>query len=197
MQVPISVKKAQLKIPGTAPRAKWTFMVFMAGDNNLDAAAVRDIAEMAQGGSTPDVHIIAELDRAGHNPTQRFYITKGGGIKKDVVATLPETNTGDPAVLSDFLSWGIQNYPAEHYFLVLWNHGNGWWEDERKKKGIAFDDSQGDYLNNAELISVLETFRLATGKKLDIFGHGCLSDDHAGNGPRTQKRCSVHGRLRD
>ncbi len=174
MQVPISVKKAQTKIPGMA-RAKWTFMVFMAGDNNLDAAAVRDIAEMAQAGSTPDVQIIAELDRAGHNPTQRFYITKGGGIKKDVVATLPETNTGDPAVLADFLNWGIQNYPAEHYFLVLWNHGNGWWEDERKKKGIAFDDSQGDYLNNAELVSVLETFRLATGKKLDILGmDACL-----------------------
>lgn len=174
MQVPISVKKAQTRIPATA-KAKWTFMVFMAGDNNLDAAAVRDIAEMAQAGSTPDVHIIAELDRAGHNPTQRFYITKGGGIKKDVVVTLPETNTGDPAVLSNFLSWGIQNYPAEHYFLVLWNHGNGWWEDERKKKGIAFDDSQGDYLNNAELISVLEAFRMETGKKLDILGmDACL-----------------------
>lgn len=156
-------------------KAKWTFMVFMAGDNNLDAAALRDLTEMAQAGSTPEVNIIAQLDRAGDNPTQRFYITKGGGYKKDVIATIPETNTGDPAVLTDFLNWGIQNYPAEHYFLILWNHGNGWWEDERKKKGIAFDDSQGDYLNNAELTSVLDAFRLQTGKKLDILGmDACL-----------------------
>ena len=28
-------------------QAKWTFMVYMAGDNNLDGAALRDIAEMA------------------------------------------------------------------------------------------------------------------------------------------------------
>lgn len=156
-------------------KAKWTFMIFMAGDNSLDAASLRDIAEMAQAGSTPEVNIIAQLDRAGNNPTQRFKITKGGGYKKDVIATIPETNTGDPAVLSDFLRWAIQNYPAEHYFLVLWNHGSGWWEDERKKRGIAYDDSQGDYLNNVELVSVLDAFRLETGNKLDILGmDACL-----------------------
>ena len=31
-----------------ASQAKWTFMVYMAGDNNLDGAALRDIAEMAR-----------------------------------------------------------------------------------------------------------------------------------------------------
>ena len=37
-----------------------------------------------------------------------------------------ETNTGDPTVLESFAHWGIANYPAEHYMLVLWNHGAGW-----------------------------------------------------------------------
>jgi hypothetical protein len=37
---------------GTTGQAKWTFMVYMAGDNNLDGAALRDIAEMARAGST-------------------------------------------------------------------------------------------------------------------------------------------------
>jgi len=35
-----------------AAQAKWTFLVYMAGDNNLDGAALRDIAEMAKAGST-------------------------------------------------------------------------------------------------------------------------------------------------
>lgn len=39
-------------------KAKWTFMVFMAGDNNLDGAALRDITEMAQAGSAP-FHILS------------------------------------------------------------------------------------------------------------------------------------------
>ena len=156
-------------------KAKWTFMVFMAGDNNLDGAALRDITEMAQAGSTAEVNIIAQLDRAGATPTRRFKITKGGGYKKDVIAELGETNTGDPAVLADFLKWAVKDYPAEHYFLVLWNHGSGWWEDERKKKGIAYDDTDNDYLNNVELTSVLETFMQATGEKVDILGmDACL-----------------------
>ncbi len=33
---------------------------------------------------------------------------------------------GDPAILTAFVSWVIENYPAEHYALDLWNHGSGW-----------------------------------------------------------------------
>ena len=40
---------------GDSGKAKWTVMVYMAGDNNLDGAALRDIAEMARVGSTKDV----------------------------------------------------------------------------------------------------------------------------------------------
>jgi len=43
-------------------KAKWTVMVYMAGDNNLDGAALRDIAEMARVGSTKDVNILVQLD---------------------------------------------------------------------------------------------------------------------------------------
>ncbi|MDA8126756.1 MAG: hypothetical protein M0009_16410 [Deltaproteobacteria bacterium] len=35
----------------TTGHAKWTFMVYMAGDSNLDGAALRDIAEMAKAGA--------------------------------------------------------------------------------------------------------------------------------------------------
>ena len=115
-------------IPGAAAKAKWTFMVFMAADNNLDAASVKDLAEMSKAGSTPEVNILVQLDRAGNNPTNRYRITKGS-YKSDVVCTLPETNTGDPSVLTDFLNWAFQSYPAERYFLILWNHGSGWWEE--------------------------------------------------------------------
>jgi hypothetical protein len=46
------MKKARSNAGG---QAKWTFMVYMAGDNNLDGAALRDIDEMARAGSTKDV----------------------------------------------------------------------------------------------------------------------------------------------
>ncbi len=43
---------------------------------------------------------------------------------------MPEVNTGDPAALLDFIVWATAAYPAEHYALILWNHGAGWKDDD-------------------------------------------------------------------
>jgi hypothetical protein len=44
---------------------------------------------------------------------------------------------GDPKVLQDFVTWGVTNYPADHYLLVLWNHGAGW-DDADLYQGDVF-----------------------------------------------------------
>ena len=119
-----------------AGKAKWTVMVYMAGDNNLDGAALRDIEEMARVGSTKDVNVLVQLDRLEDKKTRRFQITKGGGYDRDCVETFDETNTGDPKVLEDFLTWSAERYPAERYFLILWNHGSGWWEEARSRAAV-------------------------------------------------------------
>ena len=62
-------------------KAKWTVMVYMAGDNNLDSAALRDISEMAKVGSSRKVNILVQLDRRKDLLTRRFYITQGGTRK--------------------------------------------------------------------------------------------------------------------
>ncbi|MBA4373970.1 MAG: peptidase C11 [Thermodesulfovibrio sp.] len=106
---------------------KWTVMVYLAGDNNLDSAGVADLAEMKQVGSNNDLAIVAQFDRLGtKRRTKRYFLRKGRTLAADVVADLGETNTGDPAVLRDFLLWAAQTYPAEHYMAVIWNHGSGW-----------------------------------------------------------------------
>jgi len=120
--------KAKIQQSG---KAKWAFMVYMAGDNNLDGAALRDIAEMAKAGSTKDVNILVQLDRIEDQKTRRFRITRGGGFKKDCVETFRESNTGDPQILYSFCKWALDNYPADRYALILWNHGSGWWEDAK------------------------------------------------------------------
>lgn len=102
-------------------------MVYLAGDNNLDAAGVDDLLEMKTVGSTPDVNIVAQFDRQSSSlQTRRFYLRQGKDLDADAVAELGETNTGDPAVLIDFATWAITNYPAQRYLLIIWNHGSGW-----------------------------------------------------------------------
>ncbi|MFN8442505.1 MAG: clostripain-related cysteine peptidase [Caldilineaceae bacterium] len=111
----------------STPLAAWTVMVYLAGDNNLDAAGVDDLLEMKVVGSTPEVNVVAQFDRQSSVlQTRRFYLRQGGDLDADVVAELGETNTGDPAVLADFASWAITTYPAQRYMLVIWNHGSGW-----------------------------------------------------------------------
>lgn len=93
-------------------KAKWTFMVYMAGDNSLDGAALKDLAEMARAGFTNAVNVLVQLDRLKDHKTRRFRITKGGGYNKDCIETFGETDTGDPRVLCDFIKWGVKRYPA-------------------------------------------------------------------------------------
>jgi hypothetical protein len=119
-----------------AMKKAWTIMVYLAGDNDLDSAGAVDLGEMKQVGSGAGINIVAQFDRAGAKvQTKRYFLRKGTTLAKDAVATLGETNMGDPNVLQDFLSWGAKNYPAEHYMVVIWNHGAGW-DDENIYRSV-------------------------------------------------------------
>jgi len=105
-------------------KAKWTFMVYMAGDNTLSTAVDADLKEMRVVGSTPEVNIVAQADNAGNRGTRRYLIQKNG--VNETVIKMDETDSGSPAVLNDFILWAATAYPADHYGLILWSHGNGW-----------------------------------------------------------------------
>lgn len=128
---------------------KWTVLVYLAGDNNLDEDGARDLAEMAKVGSNKDINVVAQFDRAGTVGTQRLFITKGGGYPKDSIADLGETNTGDPKVLIDFLKWGISTYPAEKYMAVLWNHGSGWDEEDVYERAVKVSPEKEKFARRA------------------------------------------------
>ena len=105
-------------------QSEWTFMVFMAGDNNLSAAGDTDLVEMRRIGSSDKVNVVVEFDNAGDAGTRRIHIKRDG--VGETVETLGETDSGSPEVLSEFITWAAQNYPAKRYVLILWNHGGGW-----------------------------------------------------------------------
>jgi hypothetical protein len=94
----------------------------MAGDNNLESAGRDDLAEMKQVGSTPDVNVIVQFDTEA-NHTTRYRV---GKKKLTAVQEMPGVDCGDPRVLTDFLKWGMKQYPAQHYLVDVWNHGGGW-----------------------------------------------------------------------
>ena len=119
-----------------APQARWTIMVYMSGDNNLEDYIVKDIElELGLAGSDANVKIVALADRGPGYDTSRgdwrktklFFVTQG--IVADAahaVADWGERNFGDPQTLIDFVTWSKTNYPADHYALYFWGHGWNW-----------------------------------------------------------------------
>lgn len=124
-----------------AANAKWTFMVYMAGDNNLSSAGDTDLKEMRAVGSSEDVNIVAQFDNAGNQGTNRYRIKRDG--MGEEVETLGETDSGDPKVLTDFVDCAAGKYPADRYALILWNHGGGWEPSEIDK--IARESKTRNY----------------------------------------------------
>ena len=109
---------------------KWTIMIYLAGDNNLESYGLKDLSEMSRIGSTTDVAIVAQLDRMADRITRRYFIASNMTVEANCVAELAEVNTGDPTALLEFITWVTQTYPAQKYALVLWNHGSGWKDED-------------------------------------------------------------------
>ena len=67
--------------------ASWTFIVYVAGDNDLEPFVINDLMEMQAVGSTDQVSIVVQVDRAeGYEEvqgnwidTRRYYVTPAGG----------------------------------------------------------------------------------------------------------------------
>jgi Clostripain family len=122
-----------------AAPANWTVLAYLAGDNDLEGALLGDLKEMERVGSRPgEVEVVAQVDRArGHTAadgnwkgTRRYYVTRSEAPKRigsTLLAELGETNTGDPRVVQDFLTFGARRYPAQATMLILSNHGSGFY----------------------------------------------------------------------
>jgi hypothetical protein len=113
----------------------WTVLVYLAGDNgrflsSLEGEGVADLSEMKDVGSDDGVDIVAQFDAMSERTCRRYHISRGGTLAGDLVHDLGDTNSGDPQVLLDFVTWGVRSFPAERYLLVLWNHGSGWKDDD-------------------------------------------------------------------
>ena len=75
-----------------APNARWTVMVYMSGDNDLEKWMVHDIdREMAVAGSNADVQVVALADRGsqpsaadgGWSGARLFHVTQGMAATAD------------------------------------------------------------------------------------------------------------------
>ncbi len=114
-------------------RDQVTVMVYMNG-SNLETdygSATADISEMVEADLNDKVNVIIQtmgtmkwqdFDIASDH-TQRYLIENHNLVLVD--DSLEQEDCTDPKTLSDFIIWSEENYPADRYILILWNHGGG------------------------------------------------------------------------
>lgn len=155
-------------------QAKWTVMVYISGDNNLEDYVVLDIEnELAPTGSSADVQVVALADRGPGYDTSRgdwqttklYHVTQGMvADAASAVADWGEKNMGDPQTLIDFVNWSKSNYPADHYVLYFWGHGWNWHPGY-----VMEDDTNADTLDYEEMKAALPSLGF-----IDVVGYdGC------------------------
>jgi hypothetical protein len=169
-----------LNVPAL-PSDDWTFMLYLDGDNPQEAAALDEFLEVASVGSTDDVNLLVQLDRiTGYDTrfddwtgTRRYRVTNGmQPTASNALVDLGEVNMGDGQTLVDFVTWGMENYRADNYAVILWDPENGAQEPGLGPVlDVAYDTtSAGDALDLPEIRDALDTLTSSGAKPVDLFG---------------------------
>lgn len=172
------------RTPGSAVTSGDTWLVMLyqdADDKILEQDIFFDLNEAERVGSSPQVQIVAQLDRyqAGFSgdgdwsDARRYYVTQDddlNSIGSEVVESLREVNMADGKTLVDFVAWAVQNYPADKYVLIMSDHGMGWpggWSDPTASDAgpdrLPLAQLAGDHLFLNEIDRSLEEARQQAG----------------------------------
>ncbi|MBI4882139.1 MAG: helix-hairpin-helix domain-containing protein, partial [Planctomycetes bacterium] len=84
--------------------------------------------------------------------TERYYVLKDDDmtlVQSVLKNNAGETDAGRPEHLTNFGRWAVEHYPADHYALVIWDHGAGW-------TGVSYDDNTRHGLDLPDVRTALE-----------------------------------------
>lgn len=134
--------------PGQYPAGEpgsWAIYWYLCG-SDLESGggfATSDLREMMEVDLPENVTVVVQTGGAAQwqnravdpDAIQRFVYSSDS--RMELVDTQPLSSMGSSETLADFLSFCLENYPAEHKAVIFWNHGGG------SASGVAFDELYG------------------------------------------------------
>ncbi len=133
---------------GGGNKAKWTIIGYFDGNNDLDTGELGaswvcdELQQLEKVGSTQDVEIVVLFSSLKTGGVAKIYHIEHyetelpDQISSAVLQDWGTKDMSDPKTLSDFIKYAVENYPAEHYMLILMDHGGGW-------QGVCWDEKNG------------------------------------------------------
>lgn len=127
-------------------KKSWTILIYANGNNEFEPEMYQSVLAAEKIGSSKSVNVLVQLGRmertlakilrpsdvltdTGDTWTgvRRYYVTKNTGNSREnlsspVIKDLGFQNMADPKVLYEFITWGMENYPAKKFMLILGGH---------------------------------------------------------------------------
>ncbi len=159
----------------SGPKKNRTFMIYMVGSdlesggsmatydlNDIDDAKIdlenNNVILMV--GGSKKWHNFVNVDEIG------IYELTSKGFSK--TKTMPVSSMGTKSNLLTFLEYSYDNYPAEKYDMIFWNHGLG-------ALGLEQDELKNDFLDITELSKSFEESPFKDEKLEVVIFNNCLS----------------------
>ena len=150
-----------------------TILVYMCGTDleSKYGMATSDIQEMLNATASDKINIVIQT---GGTKSWKNTVMTNGVIERYLIQNgqpgrFNYQSRGamtDTATLSDFIKWGGENFPADRYMLIFWDHGGG------SVTGYGYDEL---YPNSSMTVDRISQALDAGGLKFDIVGFdACL-----------------------
>lgn len=112
-----------------------TCMIYIPGCNRLEEGGrLTPLFEELQRVQTEkNISLFIEITHQREEEVSRYQVQRG---QIHLIQTLQEDSPGDEKSLGNFLKWGQEYSAADHYILIIWNHGNPWNVQEFKSKPL-------------------------------------------------------------
>jgi hypothetical protein len=156
-------------------------MIYLAGDNDLSPEMVRALQRMKDAKVSRKVNVIVEMDTMSGG-ARFFELNRSRFSEVKIDRTWPSRSVTKDEIerensgaetdslrgLRNLLKWGVKDFPAEHYMLILFGHG------PIIRGAFLQDSNPPSYLELPDFAGVLGEF-FNKKNKLDILGlHNCV-----------------------
>lgn len=156
--------------PVNITKSTWTIMVYMNAANDLSYYSPINFEQMQSVANNPNVRIVVQWKQVptlGYptqfNGTRRYLVnySTASSINSTLVQDLGTgVDMGVPTTLNSFIGWAQTYYPADHYALVVWDHGNGWNRGPQNPatRAVSYDFETGNAIQTWQLNQALGSY---------------------------------------
>ena len=149
---------------------KMTILVYLCGADleSKSGMATNDLTEMTRATLSDNVNVVIYTggaqswkNNAVSNQVNQVYLLKQGGLQRLIESDGNKAMT-DPQTLANFVAWGAQQFPANRYGLIFWDHGSG------SLQGYGYDEKHAR--NGSMSLSGIDQALHAANVKFDFVG---------------------------